>query len=267
MSGAAIAAATLAAAAAAWVLGGTGASRRSRGTSPRARPRGGASPSRALARWRDAVRREPQDIAEHARALRQLAALFETGRTPERTWNQLGRAWAAEAPPARTGRQDGSGDAGAAGTRAARDIHAAAVAAQTAHAVGQRTSTGLGGHAEHSDFGWVWERVSWCLELSERTGASLAGLLERVAEQLESEQDLGRARATALAGPRTTNRMLALLPAFGLALAALLGADPVGVLIGHPAGRIALVTGAGLWAAHWWWTRRLLRAAGGEERR
>ncbi|WP_180967219.1 type II secretion system F family protein [Zhihengliuella halotolerans] len=262
MSALAIAAATFAAAAAAWILGTPGPPRNA--SASRERPRVLAPGRRTLARWRETVRPEPADIEEHARALRQLAALFDTGRTPERTWHQLGRAWAGTGM--RTIWQENVGESAETGSRAARDIRAAAIAAQTSHGVGQRTSAGLALHAEHSDFGWVWERVVWCLELSERTGAPLAGLLERVAEQLEAEQDLGRARATALAGPRTTNRMLALLPAFGLALATLLGADPVAVLTGHPAGQAALVAGVGLWAGHWWWTRRLLRAAAGQER-
>ncbi|MCO1338476.1 hypothetical protein BJH93_06160 [Kocuria polaris] len=261
MSAGAIAAATLAAAAAAWILGAPGRPRKA--SAARQRPRALAPGRRTLARWREAARREPADIEEHARALRQLAALFDTGRTPERTWHQLGRAWAGGVRPGGPGNAAGSAEAD---SPASGDIRAAAIAAQTSHGVGQRTSAGLALHAEHSDYGWVWERVVWCLELSERTGASLAGLLERVAEQLEAEQDLGKARATALAGPRTTNRMLALLPAFGLALATLLGADPVAVLTGHPAGQAALVAGVGLWAGHWWWTRRLLRAAAGQER-
>ncbi|MBG6084165.1 type II secretion system F family protein [Zhihengliuella flava] len=210
-------------------------------------------------------------ITDHAQALRQLAALYDSGSPPVRAWEQLALAWRStarsdphDATPGvrREPRQTRAGDPAAV---AARDIASAAAAARAATVTGLPLSSGLARHSAEADGAWirVWERVRWCSELSERTGVAMAGLLECVADQLEAEQDAERARATALAGPRTTHRLLALLPLFGVALAGVLGADPVGVLLTERAGQIAGLAGLGLWVGHWWWSRRLLQRATG----
>ncbi len=64
-----------------------------------------------------------------------------------------------------------------------------------------------------------------------------------------------------LAGPRSTARLLMLLPLFGLGLGMVLGADPVAVLTGSLLGWGCLAGGAALTLAGWWWTERLARAA------
>ena len=60
-----------------------------------------------------------------------------------------------------------------------------------------------------------------------------------------------------LAGPRATARMLSGLPLIGIALGMLLGADPVGFLLGSPVGLGCLVTGVVLTAVGMWWTNRI----------
>jgi Flp pilus assembly protein TadB len=52
------------------------------------------------------------------------------------------------------------------------------------------------------------------------------------------------------------------LPAAGLGMAALLGADVVHVLAETTLGHLCLAAGGGLWAAGHWWIRRLVAAAG-----
>ncbi|MFP5348124.1 MAG: type II secretion system F family protein [Actinomycetes bacterium] len=97
--------------------------------------------------------------------------------------------------------------------------------------------------------------------MSERTGASAAAVLDRLAEALRAEAEARGARTTAMAGPRATARVLAWLPVLGLALGQLVGADPLNVLLGTSLGRICAVTGALLALASALWTRRLVKLA------
>jgi tight adherence protein B len=129
--------------------------------------------------------------------------------------------------------------------------------------MGAAPSQGLAGHvaAGQTAYAEVWTRLLWCIRLSETSGAALSTLLERLAEQLESQQDRHRALAAALAGPRMTQKMLAWLPAAGLLLAQLLGANPLGVLTSSTPGRLCLAVGAALWAVNRFWSARLLARA------
>ena len=70
--------------------------------------------------------------------------------------------------------------------------------------------------------------------LSDDLGAPLAGVLERIASAVAADEEADGERQAALAGPRSTARVLAWLPLLGVALGALLGADPVAVM--SPAG-------------------------------
>ncbi|MGG7442903.1 type II secretion system F family protein [Zafaria sp. J156] len=190
-------------------------------------------------------RREDDHGESHTRAVRQGAALLRSGRTASQMWELMEQAWR---------RADGP---------AAEDILAACRSATAAHRLGLAPSTGLRRHLVACDDGYrpVWERLAWCVDLSEGTGVALSELLDRLAGQLEGAGDSRRARETALAGPATTQRLLAWLPAFGLVLAQLIGADPIGVLLTHPIGRLGLLAGVALWWANRVWGRRLLAAA------
>ncbi|WP_285617033.1 hypothetical protein [Kineosporia sp. NBRC 101677] len=78
-----------------------------------------------------------------------------------------------------------------------------------------------------------------------------AGLLAQIAESDEQE--------VALAGPRTTARVLAALPLIGLLLGAVLGVNPLEVLLGTGIGVVCLLAGSAFWWAGHWWTARLVR--------
>ncbi|WAP52355.1 hypothetical protein OL239_03485 [Arthrobacter sp. ATA002] len=107
----------------------------------------------------------------------------------------------------------------------------------------------------------VWSELAGCVSISERSGAPLAGVLGRYAAQLEGSLDQQAARETALAGPKATVRLLTWLPVGGLGLGYLLGADPVGVLIGSPLGWLAAASGAALSLSAGVWSRALVRRA------
>lgn len=98
-------------------------------------------------------------------------------------------------------------------------------------------------------------------QVSRRTGAPAADVLQRCARSLRAEADAEDARSAALAAPRATARVLTVLPFAGLGLGVLVGVDPVGVLLGSAAGRVSAAVGAGCTLAGWWWTSRLLAAA------
>lgn len=100
--------------------------------------------------------------------------------------------------------------------------------------------------------------------VSERSGAPAATVLDRVEEDLRTTVRQQREIAAQLAGARSTAALLALLPLLGIGLGAAMGADPLFVLLGTPAGQLALLVGVGLDAAGLLWTSRIIAAAGGD---
>jgi tight adherence protein B len=105
------------------------------------------------------------------------------------------------------------------------------------------------------------ERLASAWTLSDHHGVPLAALLAGARADLAWRvQFAARVRAE-LAGPRATALVLTGLPALGLALGQLVGADPVGVLRGGPLGQTLLVCGVTLAAAGVAWSERILRAA------
>lgn len=95
----------------------------------------------------------------------------------------------------------------------------------------------------------------------ERLGAPGAGVLGRAAAGVrEQVADDGR-RASAVAGPAMSARIVGGLPLAGPLVAALLGVDPVAVLLGTDVGRVCAVLGVLLLVLSWWWAARLVAAA------
>ncbi len=99
------------------------------------------------------------------------------------------------------------------------------------------------------------------LAVCERTGAPTAGMLQTLAEALRDLHDAAQARRSAFAGPRSTARILLVLPVAGLGLGMLLGGDPLRLLLSSGSGRLLALTGTALTALGWWWMRRLIRRA------
>ncbi|GAA5076375.1 tight adherence protein B [Thermocatellispora tengchongensis] len=104
-------------------------------------------------------------------------------------------------------------------------------------------------------------RLAGCWEVSITAGAALSGLLDRVEATLRASEAHRQDVAAQLAGPRATARLLAALPLLGLLLAVALGMNPLGFLLGHPAGLACLTLGAALDACGLWWTHRLVTRA------
>ncbi|GII53699.1 hypothetical protein Pth03_20880 [Planotetraspora thailandica] len=106
-------------------------------------------------------------------------------------------------------------------------------------------------------------RLAACWRVSVTVGGDLVALVQRVEASLREEETHRQDVGAQLAGPRATARMLAGLPVLGVLMAAGLGMDPVGFLLGGPAGFACLVTGLVLDAAGVWWTRALAARAEG----
>jgi tight adherence protein B len=104
--------------------------------------------------------------------------------------------------------------------------------------------------------------VAAAWEVGAHSGATLAGVLDRVAAGLRVDDD-ARAEVLACLGPaRATAKMLAVLPVFGLLLGVSMDAHPVGFLLGTAPGAACLGLGVVLALTGVLWVERI--AAGAE---
>jgi tight adherence protein B len=98
-------------------------------------------------------------------------------------------------------------------------------------------------------------------------GSPLVSVLEEVAASLAADAEAQAARDAALAGPRATTRVLLWLPAVGVLLGYVLGADPVATALDGGIGTVGVLLGVLLLLAGRAWSGRLVahaRAAGDE---
>jgi tight adherence protein B len=223
------------------------------GSAPRVRaltrPAAGPVPGPVARLRRRFSRDAAAEAAEWVVLLRRIAALLRAGRSPA-------AAFEGAAPPDRRSPSTATGrhlrllcSSVAAASRLGLGT-SAALAAVPAPALGHR---GLERQAVATT-----AELTLCWEVSERTGAPLAGLLEGLADALEAELDADAARSSALAGPRSTVRVLSWLPVLGIGLGMLMGVDPLGTLLTTPWGLASLAAGAALTAAGRMWTRALI---------
>lgn len=105
------------------------------------------------------------------------------------------------------------------------------------------------------------ERVAAAWALAERHGIPLAALLGATQSDIRWRVRFSHTVGAQLAGPRATATVLTTLPALGLGLGQLMGADPIGVLRGGLLGQVLIVVGVGLAAAGSAWSERILHAA------
>jgi tight adherence protein B len=105
------------------------------------------------------------------------------------------------------------------------------------------------------------ERLSVACGLSQRLGAPLADLLDRVESDLRGVERARAAVAAQTAGARASAALLALLPAAGVGLGYAMGARPGHVLLHTPAGAACALGALLLQYAGLGWTSRLCRTA------
>ncbi|KAB8190362.1 pilus assembly protein TadB [Nonomuraea phyllanthi] len=104
-------------------------------------------------------------------------------------------------------------------------------------------------------------QLAACWEVGVTVGAGLAALVERTAATLRTAQAHRQDVAAQLAGPRTTARLLAVLPALGLLMAAGLNMHPFDFLFGSLPGLMCLTAGIALDVCGLWWTNRMAAKA------
>jgi len=115
----------------------------------------------------------------------------------------------------------------------------------------------------HSRLGWRAVAAGW--SVAERSGSPLAQMLRDTAASLRDVAELQRELDAALAGPRATSRLVALLPPVGIAFGAVLGFDTVGVLLGSALGIACAIAGVVLLIVGHAWSRALVGRAGRPE--
>lgn len=174
--------------------------------------------------------REAAGPLEMAHLVEQLATVIGSGATPRQAWAALARSLAAGEL------QDLS--------------RAAAAGGDLRRAAGERL--------RRTD---MVASLSTALAVCERTGAPTTVMLQHLAEALRDLHDAAQARRSAFAGPRSTARILLVLPLAGLGLGMLLGGDPLRLLLTSAAGNLLGLTGLLLTGCGWWWMRRLIHRA------
>ncbi|WP_103064051.1 hypothetical protein [Actinomyces qiguomingii] len=97
--------------------------------------------------------------------------------------------------------------------------------------------------------------------LTTALGAPLAGVLEAVATGVADCGHADASRRTALSGPRSTARLLAMLPPIGLLLGSAIGAHPGQMLFDGAWGSALGLVGVVLMVVGHWLTARLVAAA------
>lgn len=92
-------------------------------------------------------------------------------------------------------------------------------------------------------------------------GAPLASALTSVGDALVAQAESDAEREAALAGPRTTARVLLWLPAVGVVLGIVLGANPIRTATDGGLGTAAVLLGAGAMALGRVWINHLVAVA------
>lgn len=97
--------------------------------------------------------------------------------------------------------------------------------------------------------------------LSEVTGAPLASALQTAEEVLRGRQRSRQRLATAVAGPRASMAVLALLPLCGPLVGLAFGVSPRALYLSSGAATASVVTGLLMGVLAWWWSRRIIAGA------
>ncbi|WP_210604849.1 type II secretion system F family protein [Brevibacterium oceani] len=96
--------------------------------------------------------------------------------------------------------------------------------------------------------------------VSERSGAPAAEMILRYAAAQRDALDAERERQIAMAGPKSTVRVLSWLPLIGIGLGLLIGVRPVELVSGLP-GQLSIGGGIVLYVLGRWWMRTMMLRA------
>ena len=112
------------------------------------------------------------------------------------------------------------------------------------------------GSARLADLDAAWH-------LARRTGAPLAVVVDRVAAEVRDELELAREVRRQVAPARSTARIMAVLPVFGLVLGSGTGAGPGQLITSHPIAMASVALGVVLAGIGLWWIERIARSVEG----
>jgi tight adherence protein B len=184
-------------------------------------------------------------------------------RADSRYEDALIEAVAAVAADLRAGRTPSAALAGGgqiAGGQVGAILHTAAAAAALGGDVGSSLTdvSAVPVTVRSGPFGEGLARMAAAWQVSARSGAALADVVDRVERDLRGERHRRQRLDAELAGPRATAWLLAGLPVVGLGLGAAMGAHPTRVLLHTVPGQVALAAGAVLDGLGVWWTVRIV---------
>ena len=123
--------------------------------------------------------------------------------------------------------------------------------------LGADVAAGMLSVACRSSLPGQWERLSVCWQLAQTHGLAIGTLMETAQRDLVERQRFSSRVDAGMAGARTTAAVLAGLPAIGIGLGQLIGADPLTFLLSGGFGEWLLVIGVLLACAGLLWCDRI----------
>ncbi|ERG69400.1 hypothetical protein HMPREF9336_04096 [Segniliparus rugosus ATCC BAA-974] len=149
------------------------------------------------------------------------------------------------------------------GKEVAQTMREAAARARLGGDVGEglRRRAGMARRDGLDSGGALWDRLAVCWELSHWEGVPMAQVLFAARTDVVERIRFGERTDAALAGARSTARILSGLPALCALLGEAVGARPVQVLLSGP-GSLLLLLGCGFACAGVGWSRRITSGVG-----
>ncbi|MGZ8717884.1 MAG: type II secretion system F family protein [Aeromicrobium sp.] len=105
------------------------------------------------------------------------------------------------------------------------------------------------------------EELAAAWEVSGRSGAPMARVLDRLGDGIRDEREAQREVMAGLGPARATARLMAILPLFGLGMGLSMGSRPLDVLFNTFVGSLCLASGAALACAGVWWVDQIAARA------
>ncbi|MCB0925302.1 MAG: type II secretion system F family protein [Mycobacterium sp.] len=146
------------------------------------------------------------------------------------------------------------------GSASARAVGAALAAVAARARLGADVAAGLRENARRSAAPQYWSRVSVYWQLAAEQGLPMAKLMQTAHKDITDRRRFVDRVDAGLSGARATAMVLAGLPVLGVLLGQLVGARPLGFLLGDGAG--VLAAGSTLLCAGIFWSDRILDGVG-----
>ncbi|WP_046314784.1 membrane protein [Mycobacterium sp. UM_Kg1] len=128
--------------------------------------------------------------------------------------------------------------------------------------LGADVATGLRDAAAASALPAQWERLAAYWQLGEQHGLAIAALMQAAQRDITARHRFSARAEAGMAGARASAALLAGLPVLGVALGQLIGARPIGFLLGAGGGGMLTLIGMSLVCAGLLWSDRITAGAG-----